>query len=72
LLVGLEMAGLIGALIGQGVAMLLVYPVVIWLSRATGAWDRAHDLALALAGVVLVALALWVNGAAIAALAAAG
>ncbi len=72
LLVGLEMAGLIGALIGQGVAMLLVYPVVIWLSRATGAWDRAHDLALALAGVVLVALALWVNGGAIAALAAAG
>lgn len=72
LVIGLELAGLIGALIGQGVAMLLVYPVVIWLSRATGAWDRLHDLALALGGVVLVALALWINGAAIAALAAAG
>ncbi|UYV38726.1 oligosaccharide flippase family protein [Rhodobacteraceae bacterium D3-12] len=68
LLIGLEVGGLFGALIGQGVAMLLVYPVVIWLSRATGAWDRLHDMGLALAGVMLVLLALWVNGAEIRAL----
>lgn len=65
LLIGLEMAGLIGALVGQGVAMLLVYPVVIWLSRSTGAWDRVHDIGLALGGCALMALAFWINGDAI-------
>jgi len=69
LLAGLEMAGLIGALIGQGVAMVMIYPVVIWLSRSTGAWDRAHDLGMALAGMGIIALALWINEDAIAAMA---
>ncbi|MDQ2089353.1 oligosaccharide flippase family protein [Marimonas arenosa] len=69
LIAGLELAGLFGALVGQGVAMLLVYPVVIWLSRSTGAWDRMHDLSLALAGIGLVALAFWLNAGEIAALA---
>ncbi|WP_137702267.1 oligosaccharide flippase family protein [Marimonas lutisalis] len=69
---GLELAGLFGALIGQGIAMLAVYPVVIWLSRATGAWDRLHDGALALAGLALIALAFWVNADSISALAGAG
>jgi O-antigen/teichoic acid export membrane protein len=68
LLAGLEMAGLFGALIGQGVAMVIVYPVVIWLSRSTGAWDPLHDVALALAGGALVALAFWINAESIAAL----
>lgn len=69
---GLEIAGLFGALVGQGLAMLAVYPVVIWLSRSTGAWDRLHDTALALAGAVLIALAYWVNSASIYALIVAG
>lgn len=72
LLIGLEWAGLFGALIGQGVAMVAVYPVVIWLSRSTGAWDRLHDAGFALAGVVLVALAFWLNADAIGALAQTG
>jgi len=50
------------------VAMLAAYPVVVWLSRSTGAWDRLHDVALAAAGVALVALAFWLNNDAIAAL----
>lgn len=69
LFVGLEMAGLFGALVGQGVAMLLVYPVVVWLSRASGAWDKAHDLTLAGAGALLIMLAFWINREAIEALA---
>ncbi|PIE13124.1 MAG: polysaccharide biosynthesis protein [Rhodobacterales bacterium] len=69
LLVGLETAGLFGALVGQGAAMLLAYPVVVWLSRATGAWDALHDAGLALAGLVMIALAFWLNWAAIADLA---
>ncbi|MEZ5714961.1 MAG: oligosaccharide flippase family protein [Paracoccaceae bacterium] len=68
LVIGLRVEGLFGALVGQGVAMLLVYPVVIWLSRSTGAWDRLHDLSLAAAGVALAALAFWLNAEPIAAL----
>ena len=70
LVIGLEVAGLFGALIGQGLAMLIVYPVVIWLSRSTGAWDRLHDLSLAVAGLMLAALAFWINRDAISGLAA--
>ena len=70
LVIGLEVAGLFGALIGQGLAMLIIYPVVIWLSRSTGAWDRLHDLSLAVAGLMLAALAFWINRDAISGLAA--
>jgi len=70
LLIGLEMAGLFGALLGQGAAMVAAYPVVVWLSRSTGAWDAGHDAALALAGAGVTALAFWFNWAAIADLAA--
>ena len=70
LVVGLEMAGLLGALVGQGVAMLLVYPVVIWLSRSTGAWDMLHDLSFALVGIGLIILAILINAEALMALAA--
>ncbi|KPP85341.1 MAG: Membrane protein involved in the export of O-antigen and teichoic acid [Rhodobacteraceae bacterium HLUCCO07] len=72
LVIGLEWAGLFGALIGQGVAMVAVYPVVIWLSRSTGAWDRLHDVGFALLGLVLIALAFWLNAEAVAELAGRG
>lgn len=72
LLIGLEWAGLFGALIGQGLAMVAVYPVVIWLSRSTGAWDRLHDAGFALLGLGLVVLAFWLNADAIATLARTG
>ena len=71
LFAGLEVAGLFGALVGQGIAMVLAYPVVIWLSRSTGAWDRAHDAVMALAGAALIALVVWLNQEAIAGLIAA-
>ena len=35
LLIGFETGGLIGALAGQGVAVLAVYPVVVWLAPGT-------------------------------------
>ncbi|SMX26463.1 Teichuronic acid biosynthesis protein TuaB [Pelagimonas phthalicica] len=66
LMIGLQSAGLLGALIGFGVALLLAYPVVVWLARHMGAWDPLHDLCFALVGLGLAALALWVNGSAIA------
>lgn len=61
LYIGLESAGLLGAILGQGAAMLLAYPVVVWLSRSTGAWDPLHDLAFAALGLALALLCIWVN-----------
>ncbi|KMK65640.1 oligosaccharide flippase family protein [Puniceibacterium sp. IMCC21224] len=72
LLLGLELAGLIGALLAQGVAILLAYPVVVWLSRRMGAWDGLHDAGFALVGAAIAAMALWLNWGAIVALAGAG
>ncbi|WP_299926863.1 oligosaccharide flippase family protein [uncultured Pelagimonas sp.] len=65
LLIGLETAGLLGALIGYGAAFILAYPVVVWLARRMGAWDPLHDLGFAALGLALAGLALWVNWAAI-------
>lgn len=69
LLIGVQMAGLFGALIAQGVAFLLAYPVVVWLARRMGAWDPMHDALFALMGAGLALVAAMVNWPAIAALA---
>jgi O-antigen/teichoic acid export membrane protein len=61
ILIGLNSAGLIGALIGQGAAFLLAYPVVVWLARRMGAWDPLHDAIYAAVALVLAAGALWLN-----------
>lgn len=62
LLVGLQVAGLLGALVGQGIAMLLVYPVVVRLARKMNAWDPLHDAVFAGFGVAIAAMAWAVNG----------
>ncbi|MEO0911818.1 MAG: oligosaccharide flippase family protein [Pseudomonadota bacterium] len=59
LILGMEYAGLLGALAGQGVAMLLAYPVVIWLARRQGAWDPLHDASFAAIGIALGCLVIW-------------
>ncbi len=61
MLFALETYGLIGALFSIGIAMVLIYPVVVWLARRMGAWDPVHDLVFALIGALLVSLALFVN-----------
>ena len=65
LLLGLAWGGLMGALLGYGAAMVLAYPVVIWLARHMQAWDPLHDAAMAALGTALAALALWLNAAAL-------
>lgn len=72
LLIGLQVAGLIGALLGLGAAFLLVYPVVTWLARRSGAWDAAHDAAAFAAGAAVGAFVLWLNWSDIVALATPG
>lgn len=69
LFAGLAYAGLFGALVGQGIAGLAAYPFVVWMSRHVGAWDPKHDLVFALVGIGVIALAIWLNSAAIADLA---
>jgi len=61
LLVGLQMAGLFGAILGQGLARVAVYPVTVWLARRVGAWDPLHDLVFTALGLAGAALALWLN-----------
>ena len=69
MLIGLQSAGLIGALVGQGLANVAAYPVLVWLIARHGAWDPAHDATFAIFGVVFGGLALWLNWGAVAAVA---
>lgn len=46
LILGAEMAGLVGAVAGSGLAAVLSYPVLIWLARRHHAWDPLHDLVM--------------------------
>ncbi|MDO6725760.1 oligosaccharide flippase family protein [Cognatishimia sp. 1_MG-2023] len=68
LVIGVKVFGLLGALIGQGFAMVLVYPVVVWLARHQGTWDPRHDAAFAILGAGLMSIALYVNWPAVQAL----
>lgn len=43
LLVGVSLGGLGGALVGQGIAMIAIVPLVVRLARRFGAWDPLHD-----------------------------
>lgn len=67
---GLALGGVVFALIGQGIAHILVYPVLVWLLRPHGAWDPLHDAVFAVLGVVIAMGAIGYNADAIAALAA--
>lgn len=61
LTVGVIEGGLLGALIGQGLATIVVYPLVVRMARRYAAWDPLHDGAFALVGAAFGALALWLN-----------
>lgn len=69
LLVGLDLGGFLGALLGYGAATIIAYPAVVWLARKTRAWDALHDAAMAALGLALALLAFWINRAALADLA---
>jgi len=69
LLLGLAWGGLLGAALGFGAAMVLVYPVVVWLARHMRAWDPLHDAVMAALGLAITALAFRINAAALADLA---
>ena len=68
LLIGLQTAGLLGALIGQGLANIAAYPVLVWLIARHGAWDPVHDAGFAALGLLFGGLAVWWNWDAVTAL----
>lgn len=68
LVIGLELYGLPGALVGQGAALIAAYPVVVWLAARQGAWDPLHDAGFAVVGIFLGLLAFWLQSDAIIAL----
>jgi O-antigen/teichoic acid export membrane protein len=65
LYIGVQAGGLIGALAGQGLAILAAYPVLVWLATRNGVWDPLHDLTFAVAGALIAAVALWWNWSAV-------
>lgn len=68
-LIGLNLGGFPGALVAYGLGVAVQHLFVIRLARQHGVWDPVHDaVALALA-LPLIALALWLNAPALAALA---
>ncbi|MDG1170064.1 MAG: oligosaccharide flippase family protein [Sulfitobacter sp.] len=71
LLAGAIYAGLIGAIVGMSLSMILSHFALIWLARAHYAWDWRHDFWFATLGVAVAWLALWLHWDAIAAMSAA-
>lgn len=65
MLIGLALGGLFGALLGQGLAGVALYPFVVWLAGSVGAWDRKHDIFYACIGGLIVLISLMVNAQAI-------
>ncbi len=62
---GAEIGGLTGALAGQGIALTLAHPLIIWLARRHGVWDARHDgMGFGFAAVA-IAVALWWNAGAV-------
>ncbi|MCV2864048.1 oligosaccharide flippase family protein [Defluviimonas sp. WL0075] len=68
-LLGITYWGLEGAFLGFALAHVLAHGVVIHLARKHGGWDPLHDAAMALISLAGAALALWLHGAELSALA---
>ncbi len=60
-LVGAWSGGLAGALLAQGLALVVVHPLIIGLARKHKAWDGAHDAGFGAVALVILAVALWFN-----------
>jgi O-antigen/teichoic acid export membrane protein len=58
---GMAWFGLGGALIAQGVALVLAHGLIVGLARRHGAWDAGHDLVMGLAAAGVIGLAVWIH-----------
>lgn len=64
-ILGVIQFGLIGAILAPGLAAIMVYPVLISAVRRYNGWDLRHDLVYGVIALVIAAVGLWVNQAAI-------
>jgi O-antigen/teichoic acid export membrane protein len=62
---GMVWAGLGGALLAQGCALIVAHGVIIGLARRHSAWDARHDMAMGAVVAGVVTLAVWWHGAAL-------
>ncbi|TMM49323.1 polysaccharide biosynthesis protein [Sulfitobacter sabulilitoris] len=69
LLVGAVQYGLMGAILGMGVAGVIVHPALVWLARRHRVWDPLHDGVYAALALVFGGGAVWLNWAAVIAMA---
>ncbi len=60
-LIGMQQAGLAGALLAQGGAVLLLHPAIVMLARKHRVWDGLHDAVFFAVAFVLAALALGMH-----------
>ena len=60
-LIGLQMAGLTGAIIGMALAVTLLHPAIILLARKHRAWDAGHDGVFFALGAAMAMIVLWIN-----------
>ncbi|WP_323008094.1 oligosaccharide flippase family protein [Pseudorhodobacter sp.] len=60
-LIGAQVMGLGGAMLGQAIGMLLYMPVIARLAFRHGVWDARHDLIYLGVALGLGVLALWLN-----------
>lgn len=61
-LIGVQLAGLGGALLAQGLALTLVHPLIARLAWRHGAWDMRHDLQIFALVLALIAALTAVYG----------
>ena len=61
LVVGVIGFGLIGALVGMGLAQLLTHAAVVWLARVHEVWDLRHDVLTGGIAALVALLALWLH-----------
>lgn len=68
ILAGVIHFGLAGAIVAMGLSVLMVYPVLVWLSVKHRVWDRLHDLGFGLFAGIMVLAAVRIHWQAIAAM----
>ena len=59
---GISLGGLMGALLAQAIAVVLLHPGIVLLARKHQAWDPVHDAVFFAVAAALAGLALWSQG----------
>ena len=61
-LIGVAQGGVMGALLAQAIALVLLHPAIVLLARKHRVWDPVHDAVFLGLAAGLAGLALWSNG----------